>query len=546
VPDQQHSFNLIDQPWILARDPAGQIQELSIRQVLHRAHELPEVVGDLPTQTFAITRLLLAILHRAVGGPESRQDWAKLWQQHQLPLERIDRYLDSVHHRFDLLHPDEPFYQVANLHTQKGESFGLERLIADAPTGRPYLTMRLSPSYAAISLAEAARWLVHCQAFDPSGIKSGAVGDDRVKGGKGYPIGVAWAGAIGGVLALSSDLRKTLLLNLIAADFDIEVDLDRDLPPWERPQLGAAQEIEDRPPRGPVDLLTWQSRRIRLFHDGSQVTSVLICNGDRLTPQNRHRFEPMTAWRRSPNQEKQLKLAQVYMPRLHDPDRALWRGLASLLPPQGGSARDGSPTVPPRVLSWIARLRVSRLVPDGSSVRVRAIGMEYLTQSAVVGDVIDDAVTMDVAVLADPAVAEQVVNAVRAIDDGVQALAELAGNLTLAAGGEPAATRDRTRAYGYASFDQPFRQWLAEPKDSVPPAEARAEIDRRSYRLLTDLAREVIDSAGPNAWAGRQIGKRTYSVATAELWFRRKLRDTFPGALTRATELTSQGATNHD
>ena len=51
-----------------------------------------------------------------------------------------------------------------------------------------------------ISWAEAARWLVHVHAFDPSGIRSGAVGDPSVKGGKGYPIGPGWTGQVGVVI----------------------------------------------------------------------------------------------------------------------------------------------------------------------------------------------------------------------------------------------------------------------------------------------------------------------------------------------------------
>lgn len=544
-----NSFNLVDEPWIMARDATGTVHELSIRQLLHQSSALTEIVGDLPTQAFALTRLLLAILHRATDGPRTEQDWADLWVAEQLPLSQIDGYLDRVHDRFDLLHPSEPFYQVANLHTAKNESFGLERLIADAPTGRPYLTLRLSSSYEEIGFAEAARWLVHCQAFDPSGIKSGAVGDPRVKGGKGYPIGVGWAGAIGGVLPVGANLRETLLLNLVAADYDAELDVDRDLPPWERPQLTECEERSERNPRGPVDLLTWQARRIRLFHDGGQVTGVLVCNGDRLTPQNRHRWERMTAWRRSQNQEKQLKLPHVYMPRLHDPDRSLWRGLESLLPARTGSARNGDPIVAPTVLDWISRLQWNERLPASMQLRVRAIGMEYINQNAMVGDVIDDALTMDAGLMSTkhPELGAQVVGAVAAIDQGVRALADLAGNLAIAGGGERAAAQDSARAYGYASLDQPFRSWLAglNPTDTSPQ-DARASLDRSAVGVLTRLSGELIDSAGPSAWVGRQVGKHTFSIATAEQWYRRKLREAFPTVFKRPTELTSQGATTDD
>lgn len=95
-----------------------------------------------------------------------------------------------------------------------------------------------------------------------------------------------------------------------------------------------------RRPSGPVDLYTWQSRRIRLLPTDGRVRDALVCNGDPLTPQNMHRFEPHTAWRRSKPQETKHKLPLVYMPQEHNPDRAVWRGLQSLLP--GSAPRQGA------------------------------------------------------------------------------------------------------------------------------------------------------------------------------------------------------------
>src|SRR5947199_72580 len=122
------------------------------------------------------------------------------------------------------------------------ETAELSKLISDVPNGAPMFTTRIGGDLS-VPYAEAARWLVHCQAFDPSGIKAGAVGDDRVKGGKGYPIGVAWSGLLGGVLLEGRTLKETLLLNLIAADFDVcGRDPAVDLPVWERPPVTAAEE----------------------------------------------------------------------------------------------------------------------------------------------------------------------------------------------------------------------------------------------------------------------------------------------------------------
>src|SRR6185312_13745911 len=265
------------------------------------------IVGEVPTQTFAITRLLLAILHaslRPVSAPV--EEWRLLWESGEPLLAMVEGYLEKHRSRFDLLDPAQPFYQVADLSTTSGETSTLDKLIADVPNGEPFFTTRLKSGTDRISFAEAARWLVHCQAFDPSGIKSGAVGDERVKGGKGYPIGTAWAGSLGGLLIEGKNLRETLLLNLTLGGSDGEPFAASDLPVWERDSLGPDEE-ERGVPQGPADLYTWPSRRIHLAHDREGVFGVIISNGDPLKAQlvqGIHNLEPMTAWRRSETQEK--------------------------------------------------------------------------------------------------------------------------------------------------------------------------------------------------------------------------------------------------
>src|ERR1700759_1209858 len=127
--DDARSFDLIDRPWILARTLKGDVQELSLTTVIGRAHELECLVGDVSTQVFALTRLLLAILHRAVDGPEDLDEWEALWHQSELPLASVRDYLDQHRSRFDLLHSETPFLQVADLRTEKGDVSDLSKLI---------------------------------------------------------------------------------------------------------------------------------------------------------------------------------------------------------------------------------------------------------------------------------------------------------------------------------------------------------------------------------------------------------------------------------
>src|SRR5882762_2930104 len=167
------STNLIDRTWLLARGLDGRVNELSLLEVFRDAPRLTTLVGEVPTQVFAATRLLLAVLHRAIDGPGDIGEWKALWDAPELPIERIAHYLDGQRERFDLCHPSTPFMQVADLHTEKGEVSELAKLVADIPNGRPFFSGRLERDLT-LSFGEAARWLMHCQAFNPSGIKSGA------------------------------------------------------------------------------------------------------------------------------------------------------------------------------------------------------------------------------------------------------------------------------------------------------------------------------------------------------------------------------------
>lgn len=69
------TFDLVNRPWILVHQVDGQVDEISLLDLFVRAQDLRSVLGEIPTQSFAIVRLLLAILHRAVEGPrDSEQD----------------------------------------------------------------------------------------------------------------------------------------------------------------------------------------------------------------------------------------------------------------------------------------------------------------------------------------------------------------------------------------------------------------------------------------------------------------------------------------
>ncbi len=545
------SFDLRHEPWLLVRTLAGDVEEVSLMEAFTRAHELQGLAGEVPTQVFALNRLLLAILHRAVPWrrDELTEHWHEAWRGEVDLAGHVAQHLADHADRFDLLHPGTPFYQVAGLRTAKDGVSPLTSLIPDVPNNAQYFTTRAGSSLARISLAEAARWVVHTQAFDPSGIKSGAVGDPRVKGGKGYPIGTAWCGQLGGLLVEGATLHQTLLLNLVLADRDGEPWPTDDSAVWERAPQGPTVEAPDRWPTGPADLLTWQSRRVRLAVTGGEVTGVIVANGDPLRPANRHQLESATAWRRSTAQEKALKLPLVYMPRTHQPARALWRGLPALLPlaeqsDGRGRAEEG---LPPLVLDWLARLVEDEHLPDDLALRTRAIGVEYGSNSSVIDELVDDALLVHAVLLGEHGVALRrcALDAVEAAKNAADALVNLAGNVAAAAGGDVDGPRERARELAYFALDAPYRTWLA---SLVPGADAhgrRTVWERHVDRTVRGLGAEMLENAGAPAWVGREVhgrqGSRHVSSSLAEAWFRAALRKAL--VLARPADESSEPAT---
>ena len=300
------SYDLLTQPWLLLRDPGADsgVREVGLLEAFERAHEVTGLAGEIPTQEAACLRLMLAVLYRALDGPgDAVAAWDQLWQAGRLPIERIRDYLTPYADRFDLLHPQTPFFQVADLRTASDGSSGIHKLIADYPgrQGRRHFTTRDLTRDTRISFGEAARWLVHAHAYDTSGTKTGVVGGGRDRGGPISAKGTGFAGALGLLLAEGDNLAATLLLNLV-----LTMDTTTDRGPWEHEHPGPAVDPRRTQPLGPADAATWQARRIRIIHDGLTAVDAILSSGDAVDPQNCRSVEPNSSWRYSELQSKKL------------------------------------------------------------------------------------------------------------------------------------------------------------------------------------------------------------------------------------------------
>ncbi len=542
------TFNLVDEPWIPVEKTDGSPGVASLGDVFAESQSIRRIGGEVPTQVFAIMGLLGAILRRAltdVGGSSHQRsgygrrekawgldDWKDNYADPVASLGVISDYLAAFRDRFDVRHPVRPFYQVADLHTSKDEHSGLDVILADVPNGIPFFTSRIREGNAKISWAEAARWLVHVQAFDPSGIRSGAVGDPRVKGGKGYPIGPGWAAQIGGYLVERDALWDTLMVSLVPEGVGgLSFESSKDLASWERTQLSEKEEVPGgREPRGPVDLATWQSRRVRLVGDDEGVTGVILCQGDPLKPQNRLNLEPRSAWRYSDPQTKKLKSGPVFMPRELDPARSVWQGLEALLP--GASPREDrvkgsnvSKFHPPALSAWLEDL-IEADVLAAREIRYRAIGVKLGSNMSVIDELIDDSMLLPTFLFASgmDSARAAVVAAARVAEDLSRVFGHYAGNLAQAAGADNSEGEDaRAKEQMLAAVGPEFVEWVRTVRLDSLDEDTRQwryrlhEISRSEARFLTELV-------PPAAFEGRQTSRGEMSVGRAEVFFRAALR----------------------
>lgn len=543
---QNESFNLVDRPWIRIRDEEGETREVSLLELFEQAPYIKCLANDLPTQDFAILRVLLAILQRSIVSMLDEDDdpaevWGGLWNAPELPVAEVREYLSEWHDSFDLFGAERPFMQVADLRTAKNEIATIKKIVADIPDGDELFSLRTGKGAESLSYPEAARWLLHAQAFDTSGIKSGTVGDPRVKGGKSYPIGTGWAGGLGGLFFEGSTLAETILLNFIACDVETgDLFSQEDIPSWERSvdAVGA----DGRFPTGRLDLYTWQSRRIRLIPENGGVIGVVLTNGDKLESRNLQEYEPMTSWRRSQAQEKKLKMPLVYLPRAHQSDKALWRGLDSLF---GDKSREDTPSVlESGVERWVSYL-ASR---DGGCqlnqeylLGVHAVGLEYGTQNSVITNIVNDKLELSAFLLSHEggSLVGLAKECAASTSDAIYALGDFAANLCRASGGsgvgEIDGAKQSSRARAFFEIDSLFRLWLAHLDESSDIDSERANWNEIARSVMRADAADLLSEVEANAVIGAPV--RGKSKMKSEWMTASRAEALFDGALKKALPL---------
>lgn len=342
------TFNLITEHWIPCIRADGTLVELSLRETLNQAPALREVRGDTPTETAALTRLLLVVLHR-VFSTRNTSEWRKLWLRREqgFDMAAMDAYFEQWQHRFDLFDSVRPFMQARDARVSDKPMTSLVLHMASGNNGTLFdhhledFDVRLSP-------AQAARALLVSQAFGIGGLS-------------GLPEKFTDAPCAKGILffAQGDTLAETLMLNMVRVTGEEPIAReDDDCPAWERDDPFVPERSK---PRGYLDYLTWHNRKVWLsaikVDDRIWVDRMCWAPGLRLdaTDVDPHKYYIQ-------NEQDGWNILSFRS------DKALWRDSAALL-------QISVKTRQPAVVRWLGTLAGEGKIDTARPLRLMALGL---------------------------------------------------------------------------------------------------------------------------------------------------------------------------
>lgn len=316
------SFDLIRQPWIPCIGLDGVRRELGLAEVVTRAHELAAISDPSPLATFAIHRLLFAIVHRVQQGPKSPREWKALWDVGRFDASKYEKYFEKWKARFDLFHPNWPFLQVGGFETINSKNeptpAPAARLLPELAAGNnaTLFDHHVDSRPVAMSPAEAARAVLVVQAWGLGGGK----GPKSREWTHPYMAHAPCVGAVA-VLVTRGTLFKTLCANLAeigpnkAPPFTSGTT---DLPTWEREHVRPPEETV---PSGYIEFLSWPSRHIRLLPNASGLVSAVFLAQGPMLVKDSGQDNPFAFYEVTTNGRRAIPL---------DLDRAIWRDSGAL------------------------------------------------------------------------------------------------------------------------------------------------------------------------------------------------------------------------
>lgn len=520
---QDKEFNLLREPWIMVLDLEGKTEEVSLLTALERAHEFRCLAGELPTQDVAVLRLLLAVLYATFtrtdvqgnrkliyNATEALERWKSLWELKRFPIEPIKTRLCHYEERFFLFHPERPFYQVAGL--DKGTEYSAAKLLGNLSESSNKVRLfpvRTGDAKKSVFYAEAARWLLHLNAFDDTSSKP------SVRGQKMLSPGAGWLGKLGIIYAKGASLFETLMFNFVLINDNGE-PWSSGYTVWELDEQRKDERVEIALPKDWLTILTLQSRRLLLQRDGNCVKGYRLLGGDFFQKENAF-TEQMTLWRKDAKED-------IYLPKRHDPARQLWRDFSAFL-------ADGESLRKPGIVRWLSVLKEQGYI--NRMVTLQIAGVKYGDKDFFVTDVFQDALTINANIVSKHGQGwvTKITLLLSITEACVKQLYFLVADLAKASGDSDSlhhkageGSGSAAKAEAYFRLDMPFRRWIA----NIDPSQtdigaAEQEWKNTIKRILLQLGEELTRQSGEKAVIGRWVRGRLYTAPGAFIKFRSKI-----------------------
>ena len=496
----QKEFNLIDENWIKVVDLKGNTEEVSLFKLFLDADKYIALAGELPTQNMATLRFLEGILHAMVTnydtkGLESRLEdawgalarWEKIWKMGFFPNDMLRRYFKQWHERFWLFHPTRPFYQMPG--DWKGTDYKASKLIGEIweSNSKPrFFLSREGEGKEGVSFGEAARWLIHLNAFDDAACKAKA---------KGLPSsGVGWLGKLGPIAALGTTLFETLMLNLVLFD-DNGVIWDSAIPSWELPELRTQERCIIPVPHDQAALLTLQSRRIQLKANGDRVVGYKLIGGDFFENRENVFEEQMTIWRAVYGSDR--KTITGYIPQLHDHSSRIWRRFNVL------TVADPSRHLP-GVVRWMNVLKERGAIGGETKVGLQTAAVVYGDKNCCVDDIFGDSLIFSSGILGDDAWQSIIARAVAMTTGVAESIERFVYNIGASVNKDSSGWQTGAAEEYYFDVDIEFRRWLGGINPIADdPQEALNEFKATLLRIAYINGKRIMRSRGLSAIKGR-------------------------------------------
>ncbi|MBM7774099.1 CRISPR system Cascade subunit CasA [Actinokineospora baliensis] len=371
-------------PWVPVLSHEGELEVLSLRDVLSQAHRLRDIAVPTPPAASAILRLLYLLTARVTRldqhtVPGDDRDWQSrrfaLARASAFPAdtgfdtEAVDEYFDRYEDRWDLYSPVRPWMQDIRLVTE-ARKIGVNRFDPTRPRDNsPVWFRHTHKGHApAIPTAQAIQWLLVTHLYGPGGGGGTRTVSRQRADGTGHVVSDQYmsSGPLRAALTyypLGRSLFETLVIGL--PDPGAAPEPGTDVALWERE--GPPDPLAPPPPvTSPAGLLLGRSRHAVLLHPDPSGDTVVDA---RITWAFKEPHPPILG--RDPYTIRERTKQGEWKDRRADATRALWRDLDALLADSEDHTRPdtvtGIHTLPPEVRDHV-RVRAHGVHQDRKSV----------------------------------------------------------------------------------------------------------------------------------------------------------------------------------